>query len=265
MTKKIKLVFNKDPAKIHLPDGSDLYSASDYCLDPLEENISKNGIITPIIVRVDEKGQYELVCGKKRLICARLLRMKSVPCIKLNCTSRQAAVLRLSESLSVKGENCFETADSMQNLITEHNMSTAKIAESLGISENAVKEKLKLLDFPFELRQKAADNLSESQMLSLMLLPNNKISAAMDEIIHNGLNDKQTKEYIASFFSAEKKAPVRKAAISDLKLFSNSIEKLLYTIQNAGYETDFSMTDEERYIDFRIKVKKRGEMLDPVS
>lgn len=261
MLKKFTLITYIDPTVIHLPDTGDLYSAKDYYLEPLKSNIARCGVLSPLIIRTDENGRREVVCGKKRLLCARLLRMKTVPCVKINCTKREAAILRLSEMMTMGGADYFEVADSLSDLITNHAFTIASAAEALGITQNVIKEKLKLIDFPFELRAKAAESLTEAQVLSLMILPATDLAAALDEVIERGLNEPQTKSFVNDYFTPKKAEPVRKAAIADIRIFSNSLEKLLFTLKNAGYETDFSIEDENRFINYRIKIKKKAEQL----
>ena len=50
--------------------------------------------------------------------------------------------------------------------------------------------------------------------------------------------------------------PIRKAAIGDLRLFSNSLAKLITTLQNSGIDAASKKYENDKYIEYRVRIPK---------
>ena len=71
-------------------------------LEGLAQSIRQNGIIQPIAVRINSKGQYELISGERRLRASRLVGVPQIPCIIMEVDDRKSALLKMfSEATSV--------------------------------------------------------------------------------------------------------------------------------------------------------------------
>lgn len=82
------LPFNENPYRIR--EGEELES--------LLNSISENGIISPLIVRpTDEKGNFEVISGHRRLHAARMLNLETVP-VTICDVSREDAMIMLVDS-----------------------------------------------------------------------------------------------------------------------------------------------------------------------
>ena len=57
----------------------------------------------------------------------------------------------------------------------------------------------------------------------------------------------------------KREEPVRKAAIGDVRLFSNSLSKLLSTLQNAGIDAHSRKYETDKYIEFKVRIRKNSE------
>lgn len=82
------LPFNENPYRIR--EGEELES--------LLDSISENGIISPLVVRpTEEKGNYEVISGHRRLHAARMLNLETVP-VTVCDVSREEAMIMLVDS-----------------------------------------------------------------------------------------------------------------------------------------------------------------------
>ena len=73
---------------------------SDDALDELQQSISLNGIINPLIVRPGSNGKYIILSGRNRYRAAKKLGMRSVPAIvKENISDDEAAQILLDSNL----------------------------------------------------------------------------------------------------------------------------------------------------------------------
>lgn len=68
-------------------------------MDVLMESIRMNGILTPLIVRPLENGEYEVISGHRRLYAARKAGLETVPAIILPMSRDKAAVALVDSNL----------------------------------------------------------------------------------------------------------------------------------------------------------------------
>lgn len=68
-------------------------------MDALVESIRMNGILTPLIVRPLENGEYEVVSGHRRLYAARKAGLETVPAIIMPMSRDEAAVAVVDSNL----------------------------------------------------------------------------------------------------------------------------------------------------------------------
>ena len=73
---------------------------ADDALDELQQSISLNGIINPLVVREWKNGKYIILSGRNRYRAAKKLGMRSVPAIvKDNISDDEAAQILLDSNL----------------------------------------------------------------------------------------------------------------------------------------------------------------------
>jgi ParB family chromosome partitioning protein len=118
-----------------------------------------------------------------------------------------------------------------------------------------------------------SSNLTERHARALLRLSPEQRDGALDKIIAEGLNLSQTEELIESILNpvieevSEKPPvkPVRKSAIGDIKLFSNSLSKLLCTMQNAGITANSRKHETEKYIEYKVRIFKNQPEYDQLK
>lgn len=236
-----------------------------YELQSLADSIAANGIIQPLTVRKIDKDKYLLIAGERRLRAAKMAGLRRVPCILHRTNDLVASLYAITENMQRCDLNCFEEAAAIQTLITEHRLTQSEVAIRLGMATSTVSNKLRLLKLSQEIQERILlAGLTERHARALLRLSAEQRTAALDKIIAEGLNLSQTEELINNILNplpqkaeglvAEK--PVRKAAIGDIKLFSNSLSKLLCTMQNAGITANSRKSETEKYIEYKVRIFK---------
>ena len=127
--------------------------------------------------------------------------------------------------------------------------------------------KLRLLKLPHELRERILSAaLTERHARALLRLPEDKRSGALDKIIADSLNLTDTENLIEGILNPpqeqalpESPAPIRKSAIGDIKLFANSLSKLVCTMQNAGIEAHSRKHETDSYIEYKVRINKNAQ------
>lgn len=239
-----------------------------YELQTLADSISVSGIIQPLTVRKGDDGKYILIAGERRLRAARIAGLRRVPCVIHRTDEATSAFYSLTENMQRSNLGFFEEAMGINRLITDFGFSQSEVAARLGLSASTVSNKLRLLKLSPEIQSRiCAASLTERHARALLRLMPEQREAVLDKIIAEDLTLSQTEELIDDILNPkeivncqaeaqEVAKPIRKAAIGDIKLFSNSLSKLLCTMQNAGITANSRKHETEKYIEYKVRIFK---------
>ena len=241
-----------------------------YELQSLADSIAANGIIQPLTVRKTDGGKYLLIAGERRLRAAKMAGLRRVPCVLHRTNDLVAALYAITENMQRADLNCFEEALAIQTLINDFRLTQSEVAVQLGMANSTISNKLRLLKLSSDVQERiVSSNLTERHARALLRLPAELRDNVLDKIIADGLNLSQTEELIERILNpvvykepetqpAAPNKPVRKAAIGDIKLFSNSLSKLLCTMQNAGITANSRKSENDKYIEYKVRIFKNA-------
>ena len=71
----------------------------DEAMKEMVESIKESGVLTPITVRPDENGGYEIISGHRRAHACELAGKKKIPAIIRNCTRDEAIIMMVDSNL----------------------------------------------------------------------------------------------------------------------------------------------------------------------
>lgn len=261
-----KLVMLK-PSEIKASPNQPRKSFDEYELKALSDSIQASGIIQPLIIRKTLDGGYQLIAGERRLKAAMMAGLRRVPCVIHKTDDETAALYSILENLQRSNLTVFEEAEGISRLISEYGISQSEAAARLGISQSGLSNKLRLLNLSNNIKERIGSaRLTERHARALLKLPEEKREEALDRIIAEGLTVSQTEQYILSIINPKEKPqvteqdePVRKSAIGDVRLFSNSLSKLLSTLQNSGIDAKSRKYETEKYIEFKVRIRKGSD------
>ena len=230
-----------------------------YELEKLAESIKTSGIIQPLLVRSESNGIYELIAGERRLRAAKLVGLKKVPCIIKRTDGLNAAYITIIENLQRSDLSSFEEAEGINRLITVYGLSRGEVAERLGIAESTLSNKLRLLRLDMNIRRRLeAARLTERHARALLRLPEEKRNSALDYIIAEQLTLTESEKYVDELLHPKPQPtePIRKGAVSDVRLFANSLAKIVNTMRQTGYNAVTEQKETESFIEYRILIPK---------
>ncbi len=236
----------------------------EYELFKLSESIRENGIIQPLTVRRNGSG-YVLVAGERRLRAARMAGLKKVPCIVVNINDKAAAVYAIIENLQREDLTLFEQAEGIERLIKKYNITQQEAAERLGIAQSTLSNKLRILRLGENERERiTAANLTERHARALIRIEDEeKRSFALDKIIAENMPSKECERFVEELLNPketeEPAKPMRKSGIADVRLFSNSLNRLIDTLLSAGIKASRRKQENKDYIEYRIRIEKRDK------
>jgi ParB family chromosome partitioning protein len=227
-------------------------------LKELAASITEHGIIQPLILSVQESGEeqkYSLIAGERRLRAAKLAGLETVPAILREANSQNHLVVALIENVQRADLNPLETATAYQSLAVEFGLSHQEIGKRVGKSRTAVTNILRLLDLPDVVQQAVRKNqVSMGHARTLLALNTIKAqSAALQTILSQGLNVRQTEALITKLKGKKKtkppkkdpKSPELKALEEDLQSALGTKVRLTRSSKGSGTITVHYYTDEE--------------------
>lgn len=227
-------------------------------LTKLAKSISQEGILQPLIIRIND-GEYQLVSGERRLRAAKIAGLKTVPCIIVNMTERNSALMALVENIQREDLSFFEEASAIQSLITVYGMTQEDAAIRLGLAQSTVANKLRLLKLPGDEQQVIMDmGLSERHARALLKLKSKSDRVNVLERIHKyKLNVEMTEAYISKLLEGrQKKESYKKRSpiLKDVRLFVNTINKAIEVMRLSGVEANSKKTQTENEITYTITI-----------
>jgi ParB family chromosome partitioning protein len=125
-------------------------------LEELSNSIETHGIIQPLLVR--HKGSaYELIAGERRLRAAKLAGLLEVPAIVQDYADDRILEIALIENIQREDLNPMETAQALERLHTEMNLSHEEIAARTGKDRTTITNMIRLLRLPREVQLLVAE------------------------------------------------------------------------------------------------------------
>lgn len=251
-----KVIREVDVQDIIVPDGRIRQVVYDEGLRALAESIREHGILEPLLVRRDhipasDVPVFHLVAGERRLRAAELAGLDSVPCVAIEASEVDAAVIAIIENLHREDLSIFEEATAIGSLIGLSGMTQEQCARRLAVSQSYIANKLRLLRFSKEEREAILRHgLTERHARALLRLTEEGERMRVIEIFaERGMNVAAAEEYVESLLCAETRAAElqskppkseqrRKLILKDLRLFYNSIDHAVDIIKKSGIPVD---------------------------
>ncbi len=241
--------------QIHLNPAQPRMTFSQDQLRVLADSIRENGLLQPITVRKNFRGLYELISGERRMRAYSLLGYREIPCIVIEKSDRESAVLALIENIHREDLDMFEQALALKKLISEWNVTQEEAALKLGMAQSTLANKIRLLKLSYEEQQIILENnLTERHARALLRL-DDEISRlkVIKEIIAKNLTVAQTDKYITNL-GKSKKNQKRVHIIKDLRLFNSTINKAVKIMKEAGIRTVVNQKEYTDCVEYIIRI-----------
>ena len=68
-------------------------------MQDLVESIKKNGIVSPVLLRPDDEGTYEMISGHRRMFAAKKIGLRTLPAIIRNMTDDEATIYMVDANI----------------------------------------------------------------------------------------------------------------------------------------------------------------------
>ncbi|MBQ3196007.1 MAG: ParB/RepB/Spo0J family partition protein [Clostridia bacterium] len=247
-------------------------------IDSLAHSIKTNGVLQPLCVRLREdvptvsiNGQivkaeatYEIIAGERRFRAAKRAGLDKLPCIIMNATAGDSAKIALAENIYRCDLSFFEQAGAMQNIMIVCGLNQTELAESLGMRQSTVANKLRLLRFSDEERRIIIDcNFSERLCRVFLRIENAtaRLKLLKSAEAHGWSHtecEKQVDAYLNGAVKQVQKCAHRRtvSALSDIRFFMNSVEKAIGLAAAAGFEVERTDNDLGDFYELHLVIPK---------
>lgn len=227
-------------------------------IQELADSIKNNGLIQPLTVKQDGE-MYNLIAGERRLRALKMLGNEYAPCIILDVSDRNSAVLALVENLQRKDLHFFDEAEALAKLLDFYGMTQEDAAVRLGKTQSTIANKLRLLKLSDEIRNKIrCCGLTERHARALLRLQSENLqSEVVESVCTKRLNVEQTERLVTAIIDRENERESirrRSGAFKDIRLFVNTINKAVEMMKAAGINADSQKIKEKGYIEYIVRI-----------
>ena len=241
-------------------------------LRELSESIKEFGVLQPLLVVPLEEEQYLLIAGERRLRASFLAELETVPVILGNYTSQEVAEIAMIENLQREDLHYLDEAEGYDLLMKEFNLTQEALAKRVGKKQSTIANKIRILKLDKSVRELLGSNqLTERHARALLRLDNVEDQITLlKAVIENELNVRQTEELIESFINQahiiptpeiviEEKTGKRTRVIRDVRIFVNSIKKVVTDIKKSGVTVKLqqAQTETELVLTMKIPLNKK--------
>ena len=227
-------------------------------IQSLADSILHNWFLQPLTVRRGE-NPYELIAGERRLRAAKLAGLRAVPCIILDISSRNSAIMALVENIQRQDLSFFDEASAIEKLITYYGMTQEDAAAKLGKAQSTIANKLRLLRLTADEREVIMKyNLTERHARALLRLaaPAERL-AVLERVVKQNLNVEKTEAAVEEVIGKKKvqnSYKKRSKVFQNVRIFVNTITKAVETMQAVGIAAESQKIQHEDYIEYRVKI-----------
>ncbi|MCX7914387.1 MAG: ParB/RepB/Spo0J family partition protein [Thermodesulfovibrionales bacterium] len=145
----------------------------DETIQELSISIKETGVLQPIIVtRFDSSDSYRLVAGERRLRAAKLAGLSTIPAIVKEVSPQKALEIALIENIQREDLNPLETAEALERLNREFNLSHEEISKKVGKDRTTVTNYLRILKLPEKVKSLIdGDKITLGHAKALLTVP----------------------------------------------------------------------------------------------
>ena len=209
-------------------------------LKELAVSIREHGVIQPIIVR-NVNGKYEIIAGERRYKASALAGLTKIPAIIRDLDDKESSKVALLENLQRKNLNPIEEARTYQKILEIDEMTQEELAKTMGKSQSAVANKIRLLSLPEDIQEALLkERISERHARALLNVSDAKIQKQLlDKIESTKMSVRALEEEIRTMYPKGKDAsdiPIEATAIASASGFLDN-KPLVPTVSEIEEET----------------------------
>jgi len=194
-------------------------------LDELASSIKEIGIITPITLKKNNDGTYQIIAGERRYRASKMVGIKKIPAYIKNAKDENILEMALIENIQREDLNAIEIAISYQRLIDDYKFTQEALSERVGKKRATIANYLRLLKLPAEIQLGLQEKKIEVGHAKVLLALNDtqKQIAIYENILKNNYSVRDIEKHIKETSNENKKAP--KAISAQQKKYADIVKQ----------------------------------------
>jgi len=211
-------------------------------VEDLSQSIIEHGLLNPIVVRIIDNSNFEIVAGNRRFIACKILKHKRIACHVIELDDKGAFEISLIENIQRKTLHQIEEAQAFRKYISEFGWGGAsELSKKIGKSVSYITRRMRLLELPPDvLKAITSEALSTSAAEEILTLKDktkqSKIAKTITDKnlsvkqIRNILNNKEIDTYY--FYSGVDSTFTNENDMKDYK-YDKAIDKAITILRIA--------------------------------
>ena len=221
----------------------------------LADSIRRHGLLSPILVRALEGGDYELIAGERRLCALRRLERPFADAIVLCADACDSAVLALVENLQRESLHYLDEAAACRRILDAHPITQERLAASLSCSPSALANRLRLLKLPASVQAELRrGGLSERHARALLRLDREADQLALAaQASEQRLSVKQLESRVEQRLRRKPAARVN-PIVRDNRIIINALMDTVRALTRIGVQVKSRVQTESDHIDVIVTI-----------
>jgi len=176
-------------------------------LEELASSIKHIGLVQPITVREDGKGQgkYIIISGERRYRAARLIELETIPAYIRTVDDDQVVEMALIENIQREDLNAIEIALTFSKLIDADGLTQEELATRVGKKRATVANYLRLLKLPAQIQLGLKNRkLTMGHARALLSIEDTELQLALyKQILTDDLSVRDVEQMAREYSTAE--------------------------------------------------------------
>jgi len=216
-------------------------------LKELASSIKTQGLIQPIIVTIDD-GEYVLIAGERRLRATKLLKRNKIKALVIDFDLSKLREFAIIENLQREDLNVLDLAESIYELIEEHNYTHEEVAKILSKSRSYITNILRMLKLSEYAKEKLKENkITFGHAKSIVSFDEDTQKKLVDTIIGQKLSSRDVEKLVKSYktFSKKKETNIENEEIELDNFIKEIKEKYDLNVTKRGNNLIISVTSKK--------------------
>lgn len=260
MTKEADAIQQISLAKIEANPFQPRSTFTEEAIQELAQSLDEHGLIQPVIVRTCPGG-YQLIAGERRVRAARYLGWDEIPAVVRELDDATSAQIALIENLQREDLDYWEEALAYQRLLQEFGMTQEELAQSIGRSQSAIANKLRLLRLSSQVREHISrEIMTERHCRALLSLDSDAQQLEVIKAVQEGqLSVRETEELVKRILKGPDRQSSKQKVTKlwrDARLLQNSVRQLVKEMRAGGAEVELEESETADTLEMQIKIRR---------
>jgi len=178
-------------------------------LTELAASIKELGVISPITLRKNDNGTYQIIAGERRFRASKLVGLRSIPAYVKTAADEQVMEMALIENIQREDLNAIEIALSFYRLMEEYKLTQERLSERVGKKRATIGNYLRLLRLPAEIQMGIKDKKIDMGHARAILGLNDAASqlSLYESILTNDYTVRKVEELVRTMLEAPSEQP----------------------------------------------------------